>query len=127
MAQYCYFKYYQVKLHDTVIIPVSVNNFRRLPELPSGAAIQLLSKNERYVGYCTLIEALEKAKAGALAYLEQLADDGKEQEILDYRIAHYEDLNMNLVDRNIRKVEHALAIDPNYQWQPYHIKLLKSL
>lgn len=123
MAQHGYLRYYQVKIHDTNVLPVYANDFKRLQVRPAYTKLQLLPADEMSMGYLSLVVALEKAKAGALSYLEQLAKAGKKQEIIAYRIAHYEDLNINLIDRRIRQVEQALAMDQNYEWHPYRINL----
>lgn len=115
MGPHHYVSYYKVKIYDTAVVRVSVNNFSRPNVLPAGQPCSLLPEKERFTGYLSLIIALEKAKAGALAYIEQLHKSGKYQEIVNYRKAHYEDLNINLVDSNIRKIEQELLSEATQQ------------
>jgi hypothetical protein len=58
-------------------------------------------------GFLSRIRAMEYAKAGALKYISKLIDDGERgyDLLIKYREAHYEDLNINLTDKNIRKLE----------------------
>ncbi|TDQ11235.1 hypothetical protein [Pedobacter metabolipauper] len=109
-------KYYRVDRYDTTIIEISIDDFKE--------AKKNKDQKSPYRVYAGLILALENAKADALTFINELVRKGEDglPELLQYRIDHYEDLNINLIEANIRKIEDALMIDPNYQWQPYRIK-----
>jgi hypothetical protein len=77
-----------------------------------------------FYGYPKLVTALKKAKAGALVYIEHLIRRDAEglPALLQYRMDHYEDLNINLVEAAIRRVEKQIQSTPLFKWQPYRIK-----
>jgi len=118
---------YCLKKNDTTIITVSANNFRPVIQQPycQAPAIDTLHViNEDYYQCVDLVNAMEKAKAGALLYIKGLIDMGPagNEALLQYRIDHYEDLHINLVDANIQLVEQKTINDRNFKWTPYRIK-----
>ena len=60
-----------------------------------------------FTGYADKAHAMEMAKAGALKYIDVLISEGSKgiEKLKQYREDHYEDLNTNLLDANIRKAE----------------------
>lgn len=115
-------RYYRVWPNDTAVIPVAVVTFPIIAHQPN-ATYRLLHRNEQFMMYSGLVTALAKAKVGALAFIEHLNRKGEAgfPELLQYRIDHYEDLNVNLVDADIRRVEQQIKADPQFEWQPYRI------
>jgi hypothetical protein len=132
MEQQNYIRYFRVFKHDTVITEISTNDFRPPTLRPSGkdwlvgntttvlGAIADISYalpplGVLFFGYKTRAKAMEGAKAGALAYINLLIAMGEagEQTLLQYRMDHYEDLNINLVEANIYEVKNNLpdAVD----------------
>ncbi len=122
METICY-KYYQVCKYDTAIAEIRMVD---LKPVTAGPLVQNLRLTEEFSQVYTcrsLIAAMEKAKVTALCYINMLIEKGKtgQEALLQYRIDHYEDLNINLVDTNIRKVERLILDDTRYQWRPYRI------
>ncbi|MEO3402863.1 hypothetical protein AAFN85_03110 [Mucilaginibacter sp. CAU 1740] len=117
------YHYYRVKAGDTLVHPVYLLCWPVLH--PAGTNYRLLPEDERFAVYPDLVTALEKAKAGALAYIGRLISSGKAglPELLQYRIDHYEDLNVNLTEANIRRIEQRVSADPQFHWQPYRIHI----
>ncbi len=110
MKQHNYSRYFRVFRDDTAVTEVSTNNF--LPVNPKhiklqGLAYTLPINEPLFYGYLTRIKAMEMAKAGALAHINVLIDQGKagEHALYQYRFDHYEDLTVNLVEANIQKLE----------------------
>ncbi|MEJ6980868.1 hypothetical protein WG906_10430 [Pedobacter sp. P351] len=117
-----FFKYYRVFKNDTSVTEVSDNDFKPFKKrwiikspvnalkasplnwysLPVDAAM--------FYGYTNIIHAMEMAKAGALKHIEGLISQNAHgvTELKQYRIDHYDDLNVNLLDGNIRKLEKEL-------------------
>jgi hypothetical protein len=118
-----YFKFYKVFKNDTAVNEVFTNDFKPFRStylkiktacsLHSAIrpAFSLVDDDHSYYGSLSRIKAMEHAKAGALKYIGKLIDGGEKSYnlLLQYREDHYEDLNINLVDRNIRKLERALS------------------
>ncbi|MBB6131114.1 hypothetical protein [Mucilaginibacter lappiensis] len=132
MKQQNYTRYYRVFKNDTVITEFSANDFQSLKLKASGRNWIIGNTGEilgaiadipyvlpplgvLYYGYKTQAEAMEGAKAGALCYINSLIAMGEagEQTLIQYRMDHYEDLNINLVEANIYEVENNLpgAVD----------------
>jgi hypothetical protein len=132
MKQQNYTRYYRVFKNDTVITEFSANDFQPLKLKASGRNWTIGNTGEilgaiadihyvlpplgvLYYGYKTHAEAMEGAKAGALFYINSLIAMGEagEQTLIQYRMDHYEDLNINLVEANIYEVENNLpgAVD----------------
>lgn len=117
-----YYKYYQVFKHNTNIIEITVNDLKPVNNRPDGE-LTLAPEAKEYALFTDIGRAMEKAKAGALAYIEQLIARGEEgkDELLQYRMAHYEDLNVNLLEENIQLEENAMQFDRNFTYRPYKI------
>jgi hypothetical protein len=128
MTRLPFFKYFRVNKYDTAVSEVSVIRLKPL-KWHNGAGTSLSwglpPDTEMFYGYTGLITALEKAKAGALQYINSLIQKGESglPDLLKYRIDHYEDLWINLIDTNIKNVEENLKTDSNYQWKPYRIHI----
>lgn len=125
MKQQNYIRYFRVFKNETLITEISTNDFRPLKLRASGkrwligntgevlcaiSAIDYRLSDSLFYGYRTHIEAMKMAKAGALSHINSLIAMGKqgEQSLLQYRMDHYEDLNINLVEANIYKIENNL-------------------
>lgn len=99
-----YYKYYRVNKNDTTITAFSVNDF--LPIRPRAACLPVLQTGlDLFFLSADIGQAMEKAKVWALADIKALIARGEEgrPELLQYRIDHYEDLNINLIDTHIQK------------------------
>lgn len=118
------YHYYKVKAGDTLVHPVYLLCWP-VSHPAAGTNYRLLPQDERFVVYQDLVTALEKAKAGALAYIGRLISQGGAglPELLQYRMDHYEDLNVNLTAANISRIEQQVLDDPQYRWQPYRIDI----
>jgi len=127
MKQQNYTRYYRVFKNDTIITEFSANDFQPLKLKASGGKWIIANTGEilgaiadipyvlpplgvLYYGYKTHAKAMEGAKAGALYYINSLIAMGEAgaQTLLQYRMDHYEDLNINLVETNIYEVENNL-------------------
>ena len=117
--------YYLVFKNDTSVTLASAFSLFSPSKITRGALYRLPPDDEVFYGYPDLVTALEKAKAGALAYIDELIRQGDKAlpKLLQYRVDHYEDLNVNLVEDNIRRVEQELEVNPQFQWKPYRIQL----
>ena len=118
-----YFKFYKVLKNDTAVIEVSTNDFKSFEpaylkiktacSLHSAVCPSLSLRNDDgvFFGFLSRIIAMEHAKAGALAYIGKLIEEGEKSRdlLLKYRENHYDDLNYNLTDRNIKNIELALS------------------
>ncbi|TCC96853.1 hypothetical protein [Pedobacter psychroterrae] len=127
MKHFTNYKCYQVYKNQTNVSVVSINDFtNHQVHRPGniGKVYTLPPEKEMFTGYSDLVTALEKAKVGALAHITKLISRKQAglSELLQYRIDHYEDLNVNLLDANIRKIEDQLRKDSNFQWVPYRIQ-----
>ncbi len=120
--RHIYCKYYRVNKKDTTITEISVNDFKPLKRKPTGM-LTLQPGTEMFYLYTDIGQTMEKAKAGAQAYIEELISRGEEgrPELLQYRMDHYEDLNINLVETNIEKEESEMLADLNFEYKPYKI------
>ncbi|MET3981036.1 hypothetical protein ABIB62_003555 [Mucilaginibacter sp. UYP25] len=118
-------RYYRVRAGDTAVTTISLLTLPPYRASCSTDAYKLLAEDDRFVDFPDLVTALEKAKAGALAYINLLIREGEVAlpELLKYRIDHYEDLNINLLEANIRQVEQQLLGDPQFKWRPYRIQI----
>ncbi|WP_295772828.1 hypothetical protein [uncultured Mucilaginibacter sp.] len=129
MLRNSFFKYYRVFKNDTIVTEVSANNFMRVPPvqfkrgLPIGEPIDVLisipyfkyslpTDENMFYGYLTKAKAMEKAKSGALIYINAMIADVEQSiaKLKAYRVSHYEDLNINLLDANIRRLEKLMNI-----------------
>ncbi|QNL51703.1 hypothetical protein H8S90_09075 [Olivibacter sp. SDN3] len=121
-----YSKYYRVFINDTKVIELSTNNFLYFDTRPykiiwtdhhpikvycsvANQSFRLHSSIGKYHDYTDKIMAMEKAKEGALRYISSLIKQaqGIISTLKQYRNDHYEDLNKNLIDSQIRKLELA--------------------
>jgi hypothetical protein len=123
MAKYRFNKFYRVFTNDTTVTEVSFNDFRcvvrgfakesRTGNLAgqlssfSHHPYSLLPEKEMFYGYELKTQAMEMAKSGALRHIEALIAEGPQstESVYQYRFEHYEDLNFNLTDSNIRKLK----------------------
>ena len=123
VPRHCY-KIYRVNKNDTAVTEISANDFRTCNSRPAGA-LRLEPGALLFSLFTDIGQAMEKAKAGARAYIEQLIGRGDEglAELLQYRMDHYEDLNINLVEANIQKNESEMLSDTHFEYKPYRIHL----
>jgi hypothetical protein len=65
-----------------------------------------------FYGYLDKAVAMEKAKAGALAYINQMVKEVEKgiKKLEQYRDDHYHDLNINLLDANINRIKKQMNI-----------------
>lgn len=122
-----YCKFYKVDNNDTVVTEVSVNDFKVFTpdylKIKTACALHSLAcpafflpdSGQMFYGALSRIKAMEHAKAGALKYIAKLIEGGELSYglLLKYREDHYDDLNINLTERNIRKLEMAAGIYSN--------------
>lgn len=123
-----YYQYYEVKHHETAITAFSVNDFRPRKNAPATAlpvVFTLLPGWNKADVFTDIGQAMEKAKATTLAAINNLLKGGETTlpQLLQYRMDHYEDLNVNLVDANVQKMENEMKSRLNFKWKPYLIPL----
>jgi hypothetical protein len=113
MQQHNFTNYYRVYRHDTAVTKISTNDFNPVvTHIAFPLVYSLPTDGTMFYGYLNQIEAMEKAKAGALAYINGIikkVDEGINQ-LKQYRVEHYEDLNINQLDANIRRLEAEMHI-----------------
>ncbi len=121
-----YYKYYKVFKNDTAVKEVFTNDFRifqpTLQKIKAAIgfslsiypAFLLPDDNLMFYGFLSQVKAMEFAKAGALRYISKLIEDGEKSYdlLLKYRETHYDDLNINLTDRNIKMIEKSKRVRP---------------
>lgn len=123
MEKYRFNKFYHVFKNDTAVTEVSFNDFKNVaPDLTKEfqqatgldeklpvpqLMYSLLPEGEMYYGYELKTHAMEMAKAGALKHIAALIAEGPEskEKVYQYRFDHYEDLNVNLKDSAIRRLQ----------------------
>ncbi len=129
MEKNCYIKYFKVSKNDTAVTEISTNDFkpvalnrfkRGMPvfvqsdDLNAGQAFNysLLSEKDSFYGYLEKAVAMERAKSGALIYINSMIREIEAgiAKLIKYRIDHYDDLNRNLLDENIKKFRKAMHI-----------------
>jgi hypothetical protein len=107
-----FFKYYRVYKNDTAVTEVSVNDFKQVlrrrfkRELPvvgvvdglgqmPGFQYSLPPDDSMFYGYTDKVTAMEKAKYGALKYINHMIREVEQgiKKLVQYRNDHYEDLN----------------------------------
>jgi hypothetical protein len=117
-----YYKIYRVDKSDTAITEISANDFRNCSARPSGT-LRLEPGALQFSLFTDIGQAMEKAKSGAQAHIERLTWRGEEglPELLQYRMDHYEDLNINLVEANIKQEEKEMHTHPDFEYKPYKI------
>jgi hypothetical protein len=119
-------KFYRVFRNDTVVTEVSFNDFRLAlnpvaEEPKTGNSVDkvysipnptyfLLPEKEMFYGYELKTHAMEMAKAGALKHIASLIAEGSKgfERLYQYRIDHYEDLNVTLRDSNIQRLKSSI-------------------
>ncbi|MEP6613279.1 MAG: hypothetical protein ABJA76_15370 [Mucilaginibacter sp.] len=122
-----YFKFYKVMKTDTRVTEISTNDFELFT--PDYFKIKAACRSHSrlhpaffiaadgpiYCGFLSRFRAMEHAKAGALKYIAKLIDGGEQRygQLLKYRSEHFDDLNVNLTDGNIQKLEMAAGIYSN--------------
>ena len=118
-----FIRYYRVYKNDTAVMEVSTNDFKpvlqrrfgKKPALVTGPEdvlcsiplYSLPSDENMFYGYLDKAVAMEKAKTGALAYINQMIKEVERgiQKLEQYRDDHYHDLNINLLDANINRIK----------------------
>jgi len=129
MLRNSFIKYYRVFKNDTAVTEISANDFKPVTKvqfkggMPVGFPVDVLisipyfqyslpADGAMYYGYLNKITAMEKAKAGALVYINTMIADIEKgiEKLKAYRVSHYEDLNTNLLDARIRRVEQQMNI-----------------
>ena len=114
-----YFRFHKVVKNDTAVKEVSTNDFKMFQPTLLKIKGAIASHFEAYptfflpdddamfYGFLSRVKAMEFAKAGALKYISKLIDDGEKSYdlLIEYRATHYDDLNIHLTDRNIRRIE----------------------
>lgn len=110
-----FFKYYRVYKNHTDVAVVSTNDFNGAYQKNKDAATDvpcyhLPPDYMMYYEYTGLINAMERAKSGALRYIDSLIKTGEKgkSKLYQYRMENYENLNINLVESNIRRIEKKL-------------------
>ena len=115
MENYSFNKYYRVYKNGTAVTERPKNDFKVQqvrPGLAPALVLSLPSDDLMFYEYNDKIKAMEKAKSGALAYINTLINDALQAigKLKKYRDEHYEDLNTNLVDSNIRRLEREMGV-----------------
>jgi len=72
-----------------------------------GLQYSLPPDDDMFYGYTDKVTAMEKAKSGALKYINHMIKEVEQgiKKLVQYRNDHYKDLNANLLDANIRKLK----------------------
>lgn len=110
-----YYKFYRVYKNETAVQQVSTNDFKAFcltyikikaacsSNSRENPAFSISDVDSMACRFISQVKAMEFAKAGALKYISQLIDEGEESFdlLIAYREAHYEDLNINLTEKNI--------------------------
>ncbi len=123
------FKYYRVFKNQTTVTVKSANDFKPVNGFDLAASLMLnknidgqspsldagfvLPEDElMFYAYTTRVRAMEMAKSGALSYINKMIAEVELgiKRLKDYRSQHYQDLNINLIDANIRKLEREMHI-----------------
>lgn len=106
------FKYYRVYQNQTAITEVSVNNFTQLKPFEFGRIYALPRESELFREYTDRATAMEQAKAGALVHIQSMILNVERgiTKLIAYRNEHHDDLNINLLESNIRKFKLQMYI-----------------
>lgn len=93
--------------NSTKVERTSINDFHKVSFIPKSKLSLPLNKDTWFYGFYSRVHAMEYAKSSALKYIDLLIADGANslETLKAYREKNYEDLNFNLIDANIRKVE----------------------
>ncbi|WP_207426708.1 hypothetical protein [Pedobacter sp. SYSU D00535] len=110
------FMYYRVYQNGTAVSPMSANDFKsNVIAARDGkpSSYHLPFGDSMFYEYPGLIVAMEMAKAGALSYINLLLKEGAKglERLKQYRVDNYENLNIVLVESNIRKLETAMLLN----------------
>ncbi|MDF3079343.1 MAG: hypothetical protein K0S09_3232 [Sphingobacteriaceae bacterium] len=102
------FHYYKVFKNQTSVTRVSANDFKpgsNNRNYPPHTTFHLPADSCMYYGYADKTDAMNNAKAGALIHINRLLGKGELglKELAQYRIDHYDDLNITLLKGNINK------------------------
>ncbi|WP_270089910.1 hypothetical protein [Sphingobacterium sp. SYP-B4668] len=114
-----YIKYYRVYKNQTDVVIISANDFARSPWQSCSNEVQqeqpstdvehyTLNPNfYKFRDYTDIILAMERAKSGALCYINSLLSEATKIIITlkTFRADNYQNLNHNLLDRHIRQLE----------------------
>ncbi|MCL4642044.1 MAG: hypothetical protein M5Z89_23775 [Olivibacter sp.] len=123
-----YYRYYRVSINNTEITEMSSNDFTRINMKPfntiwkdnhpvkvyyslTNQAYSLTGVRSIQQDFVDKITAMEHAKSGALHYISSLIAqaDAVIAVLKQYRIDHYDDLNKNLLEDNIRRLERLMG------------------
>lgn len=107
-------KYYRVYKNETTVSEIFDMDFKPGPtaHFKGGSVYSMPVDDAMFYDYTDRIDAMERAKAGALSYINSLikkVENGID-DLKQYRIDHYDDLNINLIDSNIRRLEREMHI-----------------
>jgi hypothetical protein len=124
MEKLSFIRYYRVFLNDTQVTEISANDFKPVDTRrfkngwlagtpvntasPVPSHVYSLPTGEfMFYGYSSKIKAMEMAKSGALAHIARLVKNAERSilKLKQYRDDHYQNLNVNLLDSAIRKLE----------------------
>ena len=121
-----YTRYFRVFKNDTAVTEIFANDFipvltRRLKHgLPVNTPVDALNAiayslppdDAMFYGYLKQAHAMQKAKDSALNYINFLIKEAGPgtKKLKQYREDHYYDLNVTLLDANIRRVENESNI-----------------
>lgn len=123
------FRYYRVFKNQTAVTEVSTNDFKpiELVQFKKGLPVNMRTDGQTstlyfrfslpddtdmFYGYDTRVKAMEMAKAGALSHINNMIAAVVQgiQKLKDYRSQNHQDLNITLLDANIRKLEKEMHI-----------------
>jgi len=122
-----YLKYYRVFKHDTAVTEVLVNDFKPVKAkkgLLTGGQQDVLctipyleyslptDDESMFYDYLEKHLAMEKAKSGALTYINQMINEIEQgiKKLMQYRLDHYDDLNTDLLAANIHRLKKEMNI-----------------
>ncbi|MEH6305706.1 hypothetical protein RYH73_08625 [Olivibacter sp. CPCC 100613] len=119
-----YYRYYRIFTDTTEITTMSSNDFVRINMKPfktiwkdnhpvkvyyslTNQVYSLIGVRLIQQDFVDKVTAMENAKIGALRFISSLIEqaDAIIATLKQYRIDHYDDLNKNLLDNNIRRLE----------------------
>lgn len=123
------FKYYRVFKNQTAVTVISTNDFKPVEPVQFSAGLPVNMRTDgktstlyfrfmlpddehMFYGYNSRVKAMEMAKSGALSHINNMIAEVVEgiKKLKDYRSQHYQDLNITLIDANIRKLEREMYI-----------------
>lgn len=105
---------YTVPYHSTKVVPITLHlsGALNIRKRDPAATYRLLEKTDMYYGFANRVDAMKYAKTSALAHITALVGQIKAgiKKLKIYREEHYEDLNINLLDSEIGKLEKEMGI-----------------